>query len=82
LSRTRVTATETEIRLLPPVGEDGIDLHGLDISDGTNKELLAVDKRAGSSSFRKCTSTTPRSTRSCPKALHDQLDALDARLHT
>ncbi len=37
------TAVETEIGLLPPVGEGGIDTDGLDVSEAEMRELLAVD---------------------------------------
>jgi phosphoenolpyruvate carboxykinase (GTP) len=36
-------AVQTAIGLVPPVGEGGIDTTGLDVSDETMHELLAVD---------------------------------------
>ena len=34
---------ETQIGLLPPVGEGGIDIDGLDVTSETMEELLEVD---------------------------------------
>ncbi len=36
-------ATETPIGLIPPVGGEGIDTRGLDVSDEDMAELLRVD---------------------------------------
>ena len=75
----RAEAIETEIGLLPPVGEGGIDMHGLDISDETVKELLAVDKEGWKQQLPQMHEHYAAFGEKLPKALHDQLDALDAR---
>ncbi len=38
-------AVETAIGLVPPIGEGGIDISGLDVSDETMAKLLEVDAR-------------------------------------
>ena len=78
----RAEAIETEIGLLPPVGEGGIDIDGLDISDETMKELLAIDKEGWKQQLPQMHEHYAQFGEKLPKALHDQLDSLDARLHS
>ncbi len=58
-------AVETPIGLVPPIGEGGIEIEGLDITEETMAKLLEVDPEAGASSCRRCTSTTRASAIGC-----------------
>jgi len=75
----RGAATDTPIGLIPPVGEDGIDTRGLDVSDDDMAELLRVDVdewKAQLPQFRAHLAQFNR----LPDALEVQLQALDERL--
>ncbi|HTZ64352.1 MAG TPA: phosphoenolpyruvate carboxykinase (GTP) [Solirubrobacteraceae bacterium] len=72
-------ALETAIGLLPPVGPDGIDTTGLDVSDADMSELLRIDAdewRAQLPAFHEHLSKFKR----LPEQLHEQLKALEQRL--
>ncbi|MGO9249294.1 MAG: phosphoenolpyruvate carboxykinase (GTP) [Solirubrobacteraceae bacterium] len=72
-------ATETPIGLIPPVGEEGIDTRGLDVSEEDMAELLRVDAeewRAQLPQFREHLAKFDR----LPPELNAQLRALEDRL--
>jgi phosphoenolpyruvate carboxykinase (GTP) len=72
-------ARETPIGLIPPVGADGIDTRGLDISAEAMAALLRVDAeewRAQLPQFREHLAKFER----LPQELQKQLEALAARL--
>ncbi len=72
-------ALETPIGVMPPVGPEGLDTTGLDISDEDIAELLRVDIaewKAQLPHFREHLGKFER----LPKELHEQLEALDRRL--
>jgi phosphoenolpyruvate carboxykinase (GTP) len=72
-------ANETPIGFMPPVGGDGIDTRGLDVSDDDMAELLHVDVeewKAQLPQFRAYLSQFSN----LPTELETQLNALEARL--
>jgi phosphoenolpyruvate carboxykinase (GTP) len=72
-------AVETPIGAMPPVGPEGLDTTGLDISDEDIAELLRVDIaewKAQLPHFHQHLGKFER----LPKELHEQLEALDRRL--
>ena len=72
-------ATETPIGLIPPVGPEGIDTRGVDVSDADMAELLRVDTaewRAQLPQFQAYLAQFER----LPDALNVQLQALQERL--
>jgi phosphoenolpyruvate carboxykinase (GTP) len=72
-------AVETPIGVMPPVGHDGLDTTGLDISDEDIAELLRVDVeqwKAQLPHFREHLGKFDR----LPKELDEQLSALERRL--
>ncbi len=75
----RGAATETAIGLIPPVGEDGIDTRGLDVSESDMAELLRVDAqewRAQLPQFKEHLAKFEQ----LPPQLHAQLQELERRL--
>jgi phosphoenolpyruvate carboxykinase (GTP) len=75
----RGTANETSIGLIPPVGADGVDTDGLQVSDEDMTELLRVDTdewRAQLPQFREHYAKFDN----LPDELDAQLDALERRL--
>jgi phosphoenolpyruvate carboxykinase (GTP) len=75
----RGTASETPIGLIPPVDGEGIDTAGLDVSSEDMAELLHVDVaewKAQLPQFRAHLAQFEN----LPPELHEQLDALQARL--
>jgi phosphoenolpyruvate carboxykinase (GTP) len=72
-------ATETPIGWMPPVGPDGIDTRGVDVTQEAMSELLRVDVeewKAQLPQFREYLAKFDR----LPPELNAQLDALEARL--
>jgi phosphoenolpyruvate carboxykinase (GTP) len=72
-------ATQTPIGLIPPVGPEGIDTSGLDVSEADVAELLRVDLaewRAQLPHFHEHYGKFER----LPQELRSQLKALEARL--
>ncbi len=73
-------ATRDADRLIPPVGADGIDTRGLDVSErGRCRELLRVDAeewKAQLPQFREHLASFDH----LPAELNAQLDALEERL--
>jgi phosphoenolpyruvate carboxykinase (GTP) len=75
----RGAATDTPIGLIPPVGEDGIDTRGLDVSDDDMAELLRVDVEEWKAQLPQFRAHLAQFNR-LPDALEVQLQALDERL--
>ena len=72
-------ARETAIGRVPPVGPDGIDTRGLEVSEEDMAELLRVDVREWEQQlphFREHLAKFER----LPAELHEQLEALEQRL--
>jgi phosphoenolpyruvate carboxykinase (GTP) len=72
-------ATETPIGWMPPVGPDGIDTRGVDVTDEAMAELLRVDTeewRSQLPQFREYLAKFDN----LPPELNTQLDALEQRL--
>jgi phosphoenolpyruvate carboxykinase (GTP) len=72
-------ATQTPIGVIPPVGKEGIDTDGLEVSEAAMAALLRVDAeewKAQLPQFREHLAKFER----LPQELHDQLEALEARL--
>jgi len=75
----RGEATETPIGFIPPLGGEGIDTDGLEVSEADMTELLRVDIeewRAQLPQFREHLAKFDR----LPAELNAQLDALQQRL--
>jgi phosphoenolpyruvate carboxykinase (GTP) len=72
-------ATETPIGLIPPVGPEGIDTRGLDVSDADMAELLRVDVEEWKSQLPQFEAHLAQFNR-LPDALSVQLQALQERL--
>jgi phosphoenolpyruvate carboxykinase (GTP) len=75
----RGAATDTPIGLIPPVGEDGIDTRGLDVSDDDMGELLRVDVEEWKAQLPQFRAHLAQFNR-LPDALEVQLQALEERL--
>jgi len=72
-------ATDTPIGLIPPVGPEGIDTRGLDVSDADMAELLRVDVEEWKSQLPQLHAHLAQFNR-LPDALDVQLQALEERL--
>jgi phosphoenolpyruvate carboxykinase (GTP) len=72
-------AIETPIGLVPPIGEDGIDTRGLDVSESDMTELLRVDPAEWKAQLPHLREHFARFER-LPAELDAQLKALEARL--
>jgi phosphoenolpyruvate carboxykinase (GTP) len=72
-------ATETPIGLIPPVGADGIDTRGVDVSDKDMAELLRVDVEEWKTQLPQFREYLAKF-ENLPPELTAQLDALEARL--
>jgi phosphoenolpyruvate carboxykinase (GTP) len=75
----RGAARETPIGLLPPVGGEGIDTNGLQVSDEDMAELLRVDSEEWKAQLPQFHEHLARF-ESLPDELHEQLEALEERL--
>jgi phosphoenolpyruvate carboxykinase (GTP) len=73
-------AEETEIGLLPPVGEGGIDIDGLDVTDETMARLLEVDVDGWKQQLPQMHEHYAEFGEKLPDELHAQLDALHRHL--
>ncbi len=73
-------AVETPIGLVPPMGESGIDLDGLDVSEETMARLLEVDTDGWLRQLPQMKEHYAEFGDKLPAALHDQLKALQQRL--
>jgi phosphoenolpyruvate carboxykinase (GTP) len=75
----RGAANETAIGLLPPAGPDGIDIHGLGISQAAMSELLQVDADEWRAQLPQLKAHLAKFER-LPAELQAQLQALEERL--
>ena len=73
-------AVETPIGFVPPSGERGIDLDGLDISEATMARLLEVDTDGWLGQLPQMTEHYAEFGAKLPAELHEQLAALAQRL--
>ncbi len=73
-------ANETSIGLVPPVGEGGIDLEGMDISSEDMTKLLQVDADAWKQQLPQMREHYARFGDRLPEELREQLQALEERL--
>ena len=73
-------AVESEIGLLPAIGEGGIDTTGLGVSPAAMAELLAVDRRGWRQQLPQMHEHYARFGDRLPPQLRAQLDALEQRL--
>jgi phosphoenolpyruvate carboxykinase (GTP) len=73
-------AEETEIGLLPPVGQGGIDTTGADVSSDAMRELLEVDLEGWRAQLPQMHEHFARFGEKLPAELRAQLDALEGRL--
>jgi phosphoenolpyruvate carboxykinase (GTP) len=74
-------AIESAIGLVPPVGEGGIDIEGLDVSEEAMAKLLAVEPKGWKQQLPQLHQFYAQFGDRLPVALHEQLSALDERLH-
>ncbi len=75
-----VDATDTEIGLLPSVGDGGIDTTGLDVSEAGMEELLAVDVEGWKAQTSQVRALYSKFGDTLPAKLREQLEALEQRL--
>jgi phosphoenolpyruvate carboxykinase (GTP) len=76
----RADAIETEIGLVPPVGDGGIETDNLDVSADAMAELLAVDPAAWKDQLPQVHEHFAKFGETLPAALRAQLDTLERRL--
>ncbi len=74
-------AEETPIGLLPPLGEGGIELDGLDIAPETMAQLLEVDVEGWKAQLPQMKQHFAEFGEKLPAELRAQLDALEQRLN-
>jgi phosphoenolpyruvate carboxykinase (GTP) len=73
-------AVETEIGLLPPVGEGGIEISGLDLGEAEMHELLTVDVEGWKQQVPQIQKNYEKFGDKLPAKLREQLQALQERL--
>jgi phosphoenolpyruvate carboxykinase (GTP) len=73
-------AVETEIGLLPPVGEGGIDVTDLDVTEADLHELLSVDRAGWKHQIPQIHAHYAKFGHTLPEKLHEQLRGLEQRL--
>ena len=78
----KADAVQTQIGLLPPVGEGGIDIDDLDVNEATMKTLLEVDLHGWRQQLPQMHEHFAEFGDRLPQELHDELDSLDERLHS
>ncbi len=78
----KADAVQTQIGLLPPVGEGGIDIDDLDVNEATMKTLLEVDLDGWRQQLPQMHEHFAEFGEKLPQELHDELDSLDERLHS
>jgi phosphoenolpyruvate carboxykinase (GTP) len=76
----KADAVETEIGLLPPVGEGGIDTQGLDVTAEAMRQLLEVDVDGWKAQLPQVQEHFAKFGDKLPQELQTQLDALEQRL--
>jgi phosphoenolpyruvate carboxykinase (GTP) len=77
----KAKADETAIGLVPPVGEGGIDVEGLDVDDETMAKLLEVDSEGWLAQLPQIKEHYSAFGDKLPKELRSQLRALEERLN-
>jgi phosphoenolpyruvate carboxykinase (GTP) len=78
----KAQAHESPIGLLPPVGEGGIEVDGLDISSEAMNELLAVDVEGWRQHLPQLHEHYAEFGEKLPHELREQLRRLEERLHS
>jgi len=73
-------AVETEIGLLPPVGDGGIDVSNLDVTEADLHELLSVDRAGWKHQIPQIHAHYAKFGPTLPEKLHEQLRGLEQRL--
>jgi phosphoenolpyruvate carboxykinase (GTP) len=73
-------AVETEVGLVPPLGEGGIDINGLQISSDAMQQLLDVDPEAWKQQLPQMHEHYARFGDRLPAEMRAQLEALEGRL--
>jgi phosphoenolpyruvate carboxykinase (GTP) len=73
-------AVETEIGLLPPVGEGGIDVSNLDVTEADLNELLSVDADGWNNQIPQIHAHYAKFGTTLPARLQGQLQQLEQRL--
>jgi phosphoenolpyruvate carboxykinase (GTP) len=76
----RAGALQTEIGLVPPVGEGGIDTDGLEVTADTMAELLEVDRSGWKQQLPQLHEHYAEFGAKLPQELRGQLDELEKRL--
>jgi phosphoenolpyruvate carboxykinase (GTP) len=76
----KADAVETEIGLVPPIGEGGIDTSGLEISEEQMTQLLAVDPDAWRQQMPQTREHYARFGDRLPREMRAQLEQLEKRL--
>ncbi len=76
----RAGAVETEIGLLPPLGDGGIDMSGLELADGALRELFSVEGTGWRDQIRQIKAHYAKFGERLPAALKEQLASLEQRL--
>ena len=76
----KADAVQTQIGLLPPVGEGGIDIDGLDVTPETMETLLEVDVEGWCEQLPQMREHYALFGDKLPQELHDELDSLVKRL--
>ncbi|MBV9422368.1 MAG: phosphoenolpyruvate carboxykinase (GTP) [Solirubrobacterales bacterium] len=76
----RARAIETEIGLVPPVGEGGIDIDGLDVTPETMATLLEVEVEGWKEQLSQVRDHYARFGEKLPAELRAQLEELEKRL--
>jgi phosphoenolpyruvate carboxykinase (GTP) len=71
---------ETEIGILPPIGDGGIDTSGLDLAEGAMSQLLDVDPAAWKQQLPQMREHYARFGDRLPAEMRAQLEALEQRL--
>jgi phosphoenolpyruvate carboxykinase (GTP) len=74
-------AVETEIGLVPPIGEGGIDTDGLDMTDAAMAKLLEIDIEGWRQQLPQMHEHYAAFGEKLPAELHAQLETLDRRVH-
>ena len=78
----RAQAVETPIGLVPPVGDGGIDMSGLDLDDDTMRRLLEVDTDGWLAQLPQVEEHFATFGAKLPSELSEQLHGLESRLRS
>jgi phosphoenolpyruvate carboxykinase (GTP) len=74
-------AVDTEIGLVPPIGEGGIDTEGLDVTEAAMAKLLEIDIDGWKQQLPQMHEHYAAFGDKLPAELHAQLETLDLRVH-